>query len=268
MRQLLKILVFSLVVIGFYTAYSNTIPLKPEPPPPEEAAMTSFASLDQLVAFGKEIYHGKGTCTLCHNPVLKGRAPEMDNLHVVSEQRIKEPGYKGKAKTGEEYLREALIEPSAHVVPGFGVKGTADKVSPMPDVRTGSIGLSTVEVEAVVAFLQAKEGGQVTVKLPTEAPPPATAPAAGAPAAPAKTGEAVLAKHACGSCHKIGKEQGEIGPSLIGIGKQGEAYLRRAILQPDADIPKGYAPGLMPGDYGDKMTAGELELLIQLLKKS
>lgn len=56
-----------------------------------------------------------------------------------------------------------MVSPSAYVVPGFGVTGSNDKVSPMPDVRAGEIGLSEVEIDSVIAYFQSAGGFEVTV---------------------------------------------------------------------------------------------------------
>ena len=50
------------------------------------------------------------------------------------------------------------------------------------------------------------------------------------------------------------------------VGSKDEAYLRRAILDPNADVVKGFPAGVMPQDFGNKMTAKELEMLIKYLK--
>jgi len=49
-------------------------------------------------------------------------------------------------------------------VPGFGLAGTNDTVSPMPAVQASAIGLSEIEIKAVVAYLQHLSGVEVTVK--------------------------------------------------------------------------------------------------------
>ena len=102
-------------------------------------------------------------------------------MHATSEQRLKDSRYKGKAKTGEEYLRESMMEPSIFVVAGFGKAGTNDSESPMPQISGPAVGLKPAEINAVIAFLQTKDGGKATVPLPTGADA-APAPAAGAAA--------------------------------------------------------------------------------------
>lgn len=271
MQNFLKIIIFAFLALGGYTLYANfgIPPLKPAPPPPEEETIGAM-SMDQFITLGKKIFEGKGTCTLCHNPILAGRAPNLSNMHNISEERLKDPRYKGKAKTGEEYLRESQMEPSAFVAAGFGKRGTNDTVSPMPQINAGAIGLKPAEINAVIAYLQTKDGGKATVPLPTgadAAPAPAAGGAEAAAPAPAKTAEEALAKYACGACHKIGSFAGAVGPDLTKIGsKRDESYLRRAILNPNADVASGFPPGMMPQDLGNKMTASEMEMLVKYLK--
>ena len=59
-------------------------------------------------------------CPLCHTiPGIPGAVGELGpKLHekINASQRIKDPKYKGKAKTGREYVRESILNPSAYVV--------------------------------------------------------------------------------------------------------------------------------------------------------
>ncbi|MBI5874760.1 MAG: c-type cytochrome [Deltaproteobacteria bacterium] len=269
MKTFLKVVIFSLAVIIFYAFYAGSmIPqVKPAPPPAEAKLDMGSLTMEQFIQMGDEIFHGKGTCELCHNPV-GGRAPLLDQAGKVAEERLKDSRYKGKAKTGEEYLRESMVEPSAFVVVGFGVTGTNDTQSPMPNVSTGAIGLKGFEVDAVIAYLQQKAGVTVTVQLPKEAPS-AAAKEEAHPAAPAKTAEEVVNKYGCGACHKIAGQQGALGPDLTKIGaKKNKDYLRRGILNPNADIAPGFPAGMMPPDYGTKILAGEVEMLVDYMAKS
>ncbi|MBI1913098.1 MAG: c-type cytochrome [Deltaproteobacteria bacterium] len=170
MSNFVKVTIFSLFVIGVYTLFSVKYvpPIKPEEPPKEEAFDEGSMTVDEFVSLGEVVYNGKGACTLCHTPV-GGRAPLLDNIATVASERIKGAGYKGSAKTAEEYIRESMVSPSAYVAAGFGVTGTNDKESPMPDVRTGSIGLNETEIKAVIAYLQRLGGAEVTVVTPPQA---------------------------------------------------------------------------------------------------
>lgn len=270
MTNFLKVSGFSLLVIGGFSAYSNFgIPkIIPEPPPVEEKLELGAMTMDQFIALGSKIYNGKGTCTLCHNAM--GRAPMLDKIGMVAAENLKSPNYKGAAKTVEEYLHESLVKPSAFVTTGFGKAGSNDTESPMPDVSGGGIGLSEAEIAAVIAYLQDTSGSEVTVTIPA-------VPAAGAETATAeqtallKTPEEIIAKHTCGVCHVfaghvVAGKAGTLGPSLARIGaKKRREYLRQSILDPDAVIPKGYAPGMMPKTYGEQLKAQELEMLVNYL---
>jgi len=264
MSNFFKVSIFSLLMVGGFWGFSNFgIPqIKPAPPPEEEKLDLGAMTMDQFVALGGKIYNGKGTCTLCHNKM--GRAPMLDKIGAVAVERLKDPRYKGAAKTVEEYLMESLVKPSAFVVSGFGKSGTNDTESPMPDVTGGGIGLNEAELKAVIAYLQDSGGAEVTVSIPAMPAPGAEAPKA--EEAPLKTPEEVIAKYTCGACHIVAGQAGALGPNLARIGAtKNKDYLRQAILDPDAVIAKGFAAGMMPKTYGEQMKAKELEMLVNYL---
>jgi len=268
MNIFLKVAAFSLMMVtAFWGFASFGIPqIKPAPPPVEEKLDLGAMTMDQFIALGGKIFNGKGTCTLCHNKM--GRAPMLSDIGKNAPERLKDPRYKGTAKTIEEYIYESMTKPSAYVVAGFGKSGTNDTESPMPVVTGGSIGLKEAEVKAVIAYLQDSGGAEVTVTIPTM-------PAAGAEtakteeAAPLKTAQEVIAKFGCGACHKVADQTGEIGPNLTKIGAtKNKDYIRQSILDPDAVIAKGYPAGMMPKTFGEQMKAKELEMLVDYLAGS
>ncbi|MFQ5954068.1 MAG: c-type cytochrome [Kiloniellales bacterium] len=266
MRTFLAVVVFGLLVIGFFAGYSSFgIPqIEPAPPPKEEKLDLAAMTMDEFIALGERIFNGKGTCTLCHNPVGE-RAPLLDQAGIVARERLKDQRYQGQAGDVEGYLYESLVDPSAYVVAGFGKTGTNDTVSPMPNMLTGRIGLADAEVRAVVAYLQDRSGLEVTVDIPTE-PVAAAGEERAEQRPPFATAEETIAEFACGGCHKIAGEEGELGPDLTAIGgKRDKDYLRRAILDPNAEIAEGFEPELMPEDYGEQLYAGELEMLVNYL---
>lgn len=265
MKDFLKVVGFSLLVIAFFTGFSNLgVPqIEPAAPPKEEKLELGAMTMDQFVALGKKLFEGKGTCTLCHNPV-GGRAPVLERVGLLAAERLKDPRYKGEAKTVEAYLYESLVKPSAYVVAGFGKAGTNDGESPMPGASGGSIRFSEPELRAVVAYLQDLSGVEVTVKIPADAGKEAKAEEKPVQRALAKDVQELIAQFACTACHKIGAlAGGPIGPDLSKIGAARDAaYLRRAILEPNADVAKGFPPGVMPAIYGEQLYAKELEMLV------
>ncbi len=267
MRNLLAVLFFSLVAIGFFTGYSNYgIPqITPAPPPVEEEIEVGALTMDQFVALGGRIVEGRGTCMLCHNEV-GGRAPLLHTVGSVIEERLADERHIGEATDAEGYLLESLVQPSAFVVVGFGKAGSSDTESPMPDVSTGSIGLSEVEIGAVVAYLQDLNGLDLTVEIPTgdAADTAATAEVAteAEPRALFGSVEEMIDEFACGACHIIGEYEGELGPDLSSVGTiRDREYLRRALLDPDADVAEDFEPGMMPPDLGEQLYAKELEMI-------
>ncbi|NKB59811.1 MAG: c-type cytochrome [Alphaproteobacteria bacterium] len=267
MRQFLTVVAFTLLTIGFFAAYSNYgIPqIEPAPPPKDEKLDLGSMTMDQFVALGERVFSGKGTCTLCHNAL--GRAPALENITEVASKRLEDPRYEGAAETVEAYLIESLVEPSVFVVTGFGKKGTNDKESPMPDVSGGGIGLSEAEIAAITAYLQDKSGGEITVEIPSGIENKADEETEeGEPREAINDPEALMVKFTCNACHMIDGKGGDAGPNLSRIGAMRDrTYLRRALLDPNADVAKGFEPDTMPPDLGEQMYAAELETLLNFL---
>tara|TARA_B100000315_G_scaffold236535_1_gene252399 strand:- start:588 stop:1400 length:813 start_codon:yes stop_codon:yes gene_type:complete len=268
MRNFLKVAFFSLLVIGLFAGFANFgIPrIEPAPPPTEEKIDLGSLTMDQFLVLGEKIYKGKGTCTLCHN-ALGGRAPLLEKAAAVTAARLKDARYKGDATDIESYLVESMIKPSAFVVAGFGKKGTQDAVSPMPDVSAGSIGLNEVEIAAVTAYLQDMGGVEVTVEIPEDAGDSA-AEDEEQQRKPYESAEDIISEIGCGACHKVGEDEGEQGPDLTKIGAiRSAAHIRKSILDPNAELSKGFEKDLMPNDYGTQLYASELEMLVEYLAK-
>jgi len=144
-------------------------------------------------------------------------------------------------------------------------------VSPMPKVDGAPISLGEDEMNALIAFLQNKAGLEVTVSLPSEtAEVAAASPEAGEPAeeaGPATDPDLVVEKLGCAGCHDLQDSGADVGPPLARLGdRMDRAAIRRAILDPNAEIAEGFEPDFMPQDYGEQMWVSELELLIDYLQ--
>lgn len=259
----LKIAMVVVGTLAMFTLVSMWIP-QVESEVPEELTFTGEMTSDDLVQAGEQLYHGAGGCVACHG--LGARAPRLlddDRGAGLIGERC---GERVAGTPCVEYLWESMVEPGAYVVDGFQ--------NIMPDARRT---LSEAQIWAIVAFLQSV-GGEVTVdpsQLDLAEQPAATTPAsaAGAGTTPAGPGGAadpvaLLQQHACLGCHVVGGEGGPIGPSLDGIGeRRTHEEIRRAILDPQADTVPGYeaVAGTMPADYGEKLTAAQLEALVRHL---
>ncbi len=45
-----------------------------------------------------------------------------------------------------------------------------------------------------------------------------------------------------------------------------EAYLRRSIVAPDAEIAQGFPKGIMHKDFGRKLSEEQIRVIIELIK--
>jgi cytochrome c551/c552 len=123
-----------------------------------------------------------------------------------------------------------------------------------------------MEVSAIIAYLQKKDGNPVTVALPTAVPAAqGKDEGAGAKPALAQSPEEAIAKFACAACHSVLKTESAVGPSLKDVGKRLKIdQIRSSIIDPKAEIAKGYPP-IMP-DF-PAMTVSELEMIVRFLAK-
>jgi mono/diheme cytochrome c family protein len=274
-RMWVNVVLFALEATLVYTIIGNLVP-QIESRPQAELQLSPDATPEQLVKAGEQLFYGKGTCALCHSidPSEAARCPQLGAgplgpaIGTRAEERVKEAGYKGKAKDGTEYLIESLTHPQDYLVQGFPPI--------MPVINKPPISLNNDEIAAVAAFLQSVQGGKVTVTpkmvaafTGTEAPTqPGTAAAQPVVAtATNRSPEQLTAELACIACHKFNEAGPLVGPSLWDIGaRHDDAYIRQSILEPNAVITEGFPPGLMPPDLGQKMTGVEFEHLVQWLK--
>lgn len=255
------VVVFTLLA---YTLVANVIP-QVESEVPEAVELTGAVTPEQLVSIGERIFEGAGGCTACHG--LGTRAPNL----LTSEDGVGPIGARCGDRVPEldckEYLYESLVDPNAFVVEGYNPI--------MPDVsRT----LSAEQAWALVAFLQS-QGGEVTVTaddLPAEGGP-ATEAAAGAGVAGAGVAAGgtatldprqIIDEMACLQCHQLGEQGAPLGPPFDGMGTRLDAgQIRESILRPNADTAQGYESfaGTMPTNFGDRLTASQLDTLVAFL---
>lgn len=264
---LLKSLGFSIGLILVFTLVANLLPQVEGEAPVEKEIDLAALTMDDFISLGEDIFNGKGTCALCHNSM--GRAPDIMKLNMVDValQRLKDERYKGKVTTAADYMMESMINPGIYVVKGFGKKGSNDTISPMPAVDKAPIELNKIDMDAVIAFMQSKDGNEVTVSLPEAnvATKEDKTETTEVKVSAAKTAEQVLNKYACTACHAVLDSQSPVGPELKSVGKRlTEKQIRDSITDPNAEIAKGFAP-MMPTDFADQMNARELEMVVQFL---
>jgi mono/diheme cytochrome c family protein len=255
-----KVVALALATMGAYSWFANSIP-QIESKPPQDLLLEGNVPPAQLVKAGEAIFHTKGSCETCHKIGEKGmRAPDLGGVGARSGKR--KPGMSAK-----QYLIESLLQPAAYVVEGYPPI--------MPEVDKPPIGLNRSELWAMVAFLESL-GGTVDVTLDDI---PATAGAAaggggGAAAAVKMPGDVnagktvFTGKAVCGACHTInGVSQGKVGPDLTQIAKiQAPDYIMKKVLDPAGmGTVSGFPAGVMPKDFGARLTAKEYTDLVAFL---
>ena len=83
-------------------------------------------------------------------------------------------------------------------------------------------------------------------------------------------GATVFAANGCGSCHtfKPANASGTVGPDLDEIATPTAAFIHQSIVDPNKNVEKGFSPGIMPQDFGDKLSSDELDALVEYLLKA
>jgi mono/diheme cytochrome c family protein len=127
---------------------------------------------------------------------------------------------------------------------------------------------------------KAAETGTTTQPGVTESTPTETAP--GTESTPTETtpgtaegdpaaGKTLFTSQGCGGCHAFGPAgtNATVGPNLDEAlqGKDAE-FTREAIVDPNAEVAQGYAEGIMPGDYDQKLSDEQLADLVAFLSSS
>lgn len=99
------------------------------------------------------------------------------------------------------------------------------------------------------------------------APPPGTT-TTEEPSGSPEAGQEVFASAGCGGCHafEAAGTSATVGPDLDeSLGGKDAAYIRAAIVDPDAEVAEGYSAGVMPKTYEDQLSPEQLEDLVAFL---
>jgi mono/diheme cytochrome c family protein len=91
------------------------------------------------------------------------------------------------------------------------------------------------------------------------------------PEIPGGAGAQVFANNGCGSCHTLAAANsgGTVGPDLDEVlPGQKEAEIEESIVDPEAKIESGYSRGVMPQEFGEKLSEEELKELVKFLSEN
>lgn len=119
------------------------------PAPPGARPMTGT---ENPMALGQNVFRTAApACTACHSvaPGVNMAGPSLAGMSSRAEQILASGQYKGKATDVLGYIRESVVEPSAHIVPGamYSAGGT----SFMPDSYRTS--LTPAQIDQLTAYL-------------------------------------------------------------------------------------------------------------------
>jgi mono/diheme cytochrome c family protein len=115
---------------------------------------------------------------------------------------------------------------------------------------------------------------------PTSTPPPDTGGGStGGATGNADNGKVVFtgSTGGCGGCHTLAAAgtSATVGPDLDNLSgdadKAGEpldAFIKSSIVDPGAYVPSGYTDGVMPSDFGTKLSASDIDDLVAFISAS
>jgi nitric oxide reductase subunit C len=116
-------------------------------------ARSPAAASDDPVAQGQALFRASPpACFTCHStsPGIVLAGPSLAGMATRAEEVVEAEKYTGSATTAEEYVRESIVEPHAHITEGpdfFAVNGR----SIMPDNYDTT--LTPEQIEHLVAYL-------------------------------------------------------------------------------------------------------------------
>jgi len=123
----------------------TTVPAAGAPP-------TAEAASSDPVAQGQALFRAATPgCSVCHSlsPGVNLAGPSLAGLVARAGEVVAAPDYRGKAKDAAGYIRESIVTPSAHLVPGATY--SANGRSFMPDVYGRD--LKPQQIDQLVAYL-------------------------------------------------------------------------------------------------------------------
>ena len=206
----------------------------------------------------------------------------------------------GTAETVQEYLAESHVCPSCYVVAGYGVKGTSDRESGMARVNKPPISLTVAELAMVDTWLYVREGIEPPpyaeiVKayekfIPESDRVPVDQGSTATPnVIPVISGkdpvDQIFSQAKCVLCHTIpgiSGATGVIGPKLVeatnaplrlkdpayrGQAKTIRDYVMESVISPGTYVVKPFQDGVMPKDFGERLSAGALTKIVDYLSR-
>jgi cytochrome c oxidase subunit 2 len=83
-------------------------------------------------------------------------------------------------------------------------------------------------------------------------------------------GEQIFTSAGCAGCHtlKAAGSTAKVGPDLGKLAKANAAFIRTSIVDPSAEVEKGFQDGVMPQNFGKQLSKEELDAIVKYLLES
>jgi mono/diheme cytochrome c family protein len=243
----------------------------------EEERMQSFTTAyeSRQIETGALLF--ENNCRSCHGPQgrgIEGVAPAVNDLALFDGSRMENIAFTG---TVEDYIGSVIA--AGRPIPSEGT----NYPQRMPTWSREYGGpLADHQIDALVAFImnwedRALGGGEAPVVTGDTVGTDITV---SLPAGDAANGEQLANTLGCAGCHLLA----ETGPAWLAQGSQpgigeragsrfeevgytgtattAEQYLFESVVLPNASIEEGYNSGIMPNNYGDRLSPQEMADLI------
>lgn len=141
-----------ILVTGSFVPGADTLSLQPEQAPAAPPGITPVTPDDDPRALGQNVFRtAVPACTACHStaPGANMAGPTLAGVATRAAATIAASDYRGEAQSVEGYIRESIVAPSAHIVPG--TMYSAGDISFMPTGYDRS--LSAEQIEQLIAYL-------------------------------------------------------------------------------------------------------------------
>ncbi len=217
--------------------------VEPAPPPVAEVVPSPPPRDVRSPELGRYLFQGPAGCAECHTFDGATGVIGPDLTGVVQNK-------------GRDYVYNSIKDPTA---------AGHDKTV-MPESLAFS--LSEIEIQSIIDYLENPEAAR-----PAEGEQP---PAEEKPSGP-EAGQQIAQAQGCLGCHTT-DGSALVGPTWLGLfgstrkftdGSQTVAdfdYLHESIVDPNAKIVEGFNPGIMPQDYGDRLSEDEIKAIIDYIK--
>ncbi len=113
---------------------------------------TPVTSADDPIALGETLFRASPpACFACHSvaPGVNLAGPSLAGIATRAEKIVGSPDYKGSAKDVAAYIKESIVKPNAHLVPGPTYSASGQSFMP----NTYEKDLTPEQIEQLVAYL-------------------------------------------------------------------------------------------------------------------